>query len=127
MEFITEADNTDNILTWRESDIEAANDYLLSLARKYGLTDELILIPPRSGIKRLGVAVACRECAASMVGSDATVSVNGRSEDIYLQKYNLYRSMVKDLASNLGFEDFAVENTSAEGKGGVGIIRVSRG
>ena len=79
-------------------------------------------------MKKLGAAVACRECAAAMVGSDATVMVGGgnRSDDIYLQKYNLYRSTVKDLENRLDYRDFAVDGTTESGKEGVGTIRLSR-
>lgn len=128
MEFITAADNTDNILIWRESDVAFANDYLLSLATSFGLTDAEIELPPRNLVKKLGAAVACRECAAAMVGSDTTVMVGGgnRSDDIYLQKYNLYRATVKDLENRLDYRDFAVDGTTESGKGGVGTIRLSR-
>lgn len=127
MEFITENDNTDNILIWKEEDINLANDYLLTLAKSFGLSEEEIQIPPQTLVKRLGAAVACRECSAAMVGSDSTVMVNGnRSDDIYLQKYNLYRAMVKDLESRISYSDFAVEGTEESGKGGVGTIRLSR-
>jgi len=127
MEFITAADNTDNILIWRESDVAFANDYLLSLATSFGLTDAEIELPPRNLVKKLGAAVACRECAAAMVGSDTTVMRDGsRGEDIYLQKYNLYRSTVKDLENRLDYRDFAVDGTTESGKGGVGTIRLSR-
>lgn len=127
MEFITIEDNSDNILTWQESNVVLANDYLLALAKGFGLTEEEIQLPPKPLVKRLGAAVASRECAASMVGSDTTVMLGGnRTEDIYLQKYNLYHSTVKDLESRLSYADFAVPGTEESGKGGVGTIRLSR-
>ena len=96
MEFIALTDITDNILTCRDCDVDYANDYLHRLAASFSLSDADIQLPPRLAIKQLGKAVACRECAASMVGSDTTVMVDGsRSEDIYFQKYKIYVHMAK--------------------------------
>lgn len=127
MEFITLADITDNILTCRDCDVDYANDYLHRLAASFSLSDADIQLPPRLAIKQLGKAVACRECAASMVGSDTTVMVDGsRSEDIYFQKYKMYVQMAKDLESRMTYADFAIDGIDGSGKGGVGVIRLSR-
>ena len=128
MQFISEEDNSDSVLNWNESDIAFANDFLLAKAKGLGLAEEEILLPPRNIVKRLGCAVACRECAIGMIGNDPTIMVNGgRQEDIYMQKYEVYRALIKDLSSSLSYADFAIEGTSAAGKGGVGTIRLSRG
>lgn len=70
MDFITAADITDTILTCRDCDIQYANDYLHRLAFSFSLSDSDIQLPARPVVKQLGCAVACRECAAAMVGSD---------------------------------------------------------
>lgn len=127
MEFITTTDITDNILTCRDSDIAFANEYLQRLAFSYGLDDTEILLPAKTVVKHLGSAVACRECAASMVGSDATVMVDGsRAEDVYYQKYKMYLQMARDIEKSLSYADFAISGTDGSGKGGVGIINLSR-
>ena len=128
LEFITVEDcSTDNILTCEESDITYANSYLETLALGFGLAEDEIAIPCSEIIKRFGVVVAYRTRALAMVGSDATVMVDGnRSDDIYLQKYKLYNELADKLEAKLDYASFAVENTSGAGKGGVGIIRLSR-
>lgn len=127
MDFISATDITDNILTCRDCDIGYANDYLHRLATSFSLVDDEIAIPASSIVKRLGVAIACRECASSMVGSDTTVMVDGsRQEDIYFQKYKIYLQLAKSIEDSLNYTDFAVSGTDADGKGGVGIINLSR-
>lgn len=128
MDFITLYDISDNILVCRDSDIEYANDYLHRLAASFGLADDEVRLPPSIAVQQLGKAIACRECAAAMVGSDTTVMVDGnRSEDIYYQKYKMYVQLAKDLESRLTYKDMAVDGIDGSGKGGVGIIRLSRG
>lgn len=127
MEFITLDDISDNVLTCRAADIEYANDYLYRKAKSFGLADDEIRLPAIATIKQLGVAVACRECAIAMVGSDTTVMVDGsRSDDIYLQKYKIYKELASSIEGSLSYSDFAVDNTDVAGKGGVGVIRLSR-
>ena len=127
MDFITLEDIDDNILTCRESDVAYANDSLLAKARAFGLAEGDILLPCGARVKRLGIALACRQCAAAMVGSDTTVMVNGqRGDDVYLQKYKVYDDLVKSLGASLSFSDFAIEGTESAGKGGVGMIRLYR-
>ncbi|WP_044503175.1 hypothetical protein [Megasphaera massiliensis] len=128
MEFIGQVDITDNILTCRDSDIAYANAYLHRLAVSFGLSDDEIQLPPSIVVQQLGKAIACRECAAAMVGSDTTVMVDGsRSEDIYYQKYKMYVQLAKDLESRLTYKDMAIDGIDGSGKGGVGVIRLSRG
>ena len=127
MEFITLEDIDDNILTCKDSDVDYANDFLLSLATSYGLEEGDILTPCRMRVKRLGIAIACRECAAAMIGSDTTVMVNGqRGDDVYMQKYKVYAELVKEFESSLSFADFAADGTESAGKGGVGMVRLYR-
>lgn len=127
MEFITLDDISDNVLTCREADIEYANDYLYRKAKSFGLADGEIKLPCTATIKQLGTAVACRECAIAMVGSDTTVMVDGsRSDDIYLQKYKIYKDLASSIEGSLSYSDFAIEDTDVAGKGGVGVIRLSR-
>jgi hypothetical protein len=127
VDFITAENVADNILTCRDADIAYANDYLHRLAHGFGLDDGDIKLPAREVVKRLGSAIACRECAASMVGSDATVMVDGsRSEDIYLQKYKVYADLAKNIEKGMTYEDFAITGVDSSGKGGVGVIRLSR-
>ena len=125
--FITIDDITDNILTCQDHHIEYANGYLTDLAYSFNLTIDELRFPPGERAKRLGTYLACRECALDMVGSDTTVMVDhSRSEDIYLQKYKLYDQLVKDLEAKLSFDDFAADDVEPIGKGGVGVIDLSR-
>lgn len=127
MKYVTVADIHDEVLNCRSEDLEYANAFLSRLARNYGVDEQEAQIPPSAVIKRLGAAVACRECAAAMVGQDTTVMVNGiRTDDVYLQKYHLYRDVVNDLQKGLSYADFAKHGTLSAGKGGVGVISLSR-
>ena len=128
MDFITLTDcTTDNILTCEDSDVSYANSYLLALAEGFGLSDDEIRIPCSALIRRTGVAKAYQIRAMSMVGSDSTVMADGsRNADIYLQKYKLYAELTAKLESRLSFADFAAPGTSSAGKGGIGVIRLSR-
>ena len=102
MDFVALDDVHDNILTGRESDITYANDYLLHKAESFGLAEDDLAVPCSPVIRQLGAAVACRVCAAAMVGSDSTVMMDGsRKDDIYLQKYNIYKELVAGLDSSL--------------------------
>lgn len=127
MEFITLEDIADTILTCRDCDISYANDYLHRLAVSFGLSDTDIQLPARPAVKQLGSAIACRECAAACVGTDPTVMVDGnRADDVYYQKYKMYVQMAKDIESRLTYTDFSIEGVDGSGKGGVGVIRLSR-
>lgn len=127
MEFIELADIADTILNCRDCDVSYANDYLYRLATSFGLTDAEIQTPARTAVKQLGCVVACRECAAACVGTDPTVMVDGnRADDVYYQKWKMYAQMAKDIESRLTYSDFAVSGTDSSGKGGVGVIRLSR-
>lgn len=125
--FITIDDITDNILNVAATHIEYANSYLTDLAYSFNLTIDDMRFPASRRVVRLGAVLACRECALDMVGSDTTVMAdNRRSDDIYLQKYKLYDELVKDLESKLDFTDFANDDVQPQGKGGVGIIDITR-
>ena len=127
MDFVALDDVHDNILTCRESDITYANDCLLHKAESFGLAEDDLAVPCSPVIRQLGAAVACRVCAAAMVGSDSTVMMDGsRKDDIYLQKYNIYKELVTGLERSLSYADFAKPGTDTAGKGGVGVIRLSR-
>lgn len=125
--FITIDDITDNILICNDNHIEGANAFLNELALSFNLKPEEIRFPPRLNVKRLGIYYACKECALEMVGSDTTVMMDGkRTDDIYLQKYNLYNQLFKDLKSEIGFEDFAVDDVDLSGKKGIYILPIFR-
>nr|DAH62233.1 MAG TPA: hypothetical protein [Caudoviricetes sp.] len=128
MEFITVEDCTsDNILMVEESDVAYANTCLEATAKGMGLAEEEIAIPASALVKHYGTVLAYRERALSMIGSDATVMADGsRSEDIYYQKYKLYDALAKELEGKLDYSSFALDGTDGSGKGGVGIIRLSR-
>ncbi len=125
--FVTIDDITDNILIPVDKHIEYANSYLTDKAYSFNLVIDEIRFPPSDRVKRLGAMLACRECALDMVGSDTTVMTDGRrTDDIYLQKYKLYNELINDLEKQLGFEDFAADDVEPQGKGGIGIIHLSR-
>jgi hypothetical protein len=127
MDFITLDDIQDNILVCRTEDVNYANDYLLRKAQSFGLADDELASPCSPTVRNLGAAVACMQCAASMVGSDTTVMTDGsRGEDVYLQKYNVYKALVASIEGSLSYADFAKSGVSLAGKGGVGVIRLSR-
>ncbi|SUP42252.1 hypothetical protein [Veillonella criceti] len=127
MDYIDFSDITDNILVCEPSDILFANEYLHRLAKTYGLSDDEIMLPAKTTVVRLGAAIACRERALAMVGSDTTVMVDGhRQDDIYLQKYKLYADMVTTIEKRLSYTDFAIDGVNQQGKGGVGVISLTR-
>ena len=128
MDFIILDDcTTDNILTCEQNDVDSANDYLAKMAAGFGLSENEVKIPCGDTVKRLGIMKAYQIRALAMVGSDTTVMMDGRrSEDIYLQKYNLYTNAIKEMTAGIDYSDFAVDGTSGSGKGGIGIIHLSR-
>ncbi len=129
MEFITIEDcNTDNILTCEEVDVKNANDYLTKLATTgFGLALAEIAMPTSPTVKQLGIYKAYQLRAMAMVGSDTTVMVDGsRGSDIYKQKYEMYSTMFKNLKAELDYSDFAKDEVGGAGKGGVGVIRMTR-
>jgi len=127
MDFISLNDIQDSILNCTDDDVSFANDRLEAKAKSFGLTDDEIVSPCRESVKQLGTAIACRQCALRMIGSDTTVMINGqRGDDIFLQKYKTYAEQVKTLSASMDFTDFAGEETESAGKGGVGMIRLYR-
>lgn len=128
MEFITNQDCvSDNILEVSEHDVDYANMTLEMIAKNYGLSEDDILLPARDMVKHLGTVLAYREQALSLIGSDPTVMTDGtRNEDIYYQKYKLYDALATKLEGKLDYSAFAADSVDGSGKGGVGIIRLSR-
>lgn len=128
MDFITLDDCTaDAILVCEESDVIFANAYLLALAKKYGLKDDEIAIPCNEMVRQLGVKKAYQTRALAMVGNDTTVMADGsRGDDVFKQKYELYTSTIGSIEERLTFSDFAIDGVNESGKGGVGVIRLTR-
>lgn len=106
MDFITAEDIHDAVLEGRVTDdmIRSANEYLTRLAASFGV-DAPEATPMA---KRLGAVLACRDCCLALVGTDATVQMDGsRQEDIYERKYKLYAQEAEDREKRLTRADFA--------------------
>ena len=114
VEFITAEDINDAVLTGRAElgpAIKQANEYMNRKASSFGISTPYVT----NAGKALGVAVACAETCLALVGTDPTVTVGGREEDVFERKYNLYKQKVLDLASDLTKADFmAPEDTDEE-------------
>lgn len=115
MGFVTELDITDAILTGRvtEGNLSLANEAIVRLAATYGVTEAEIV--PSDLLKRYGIMEACRACCLELVGTDATVQLGSRQDDIYERKYKLYDDHVKSILKDLTLSDFT---GGTEHKGG---------
>lgn len=106
--FADASDITDAVLAGRvrEEEIAAGNDYVSRLAASFGVES-----PEASpAARRLAAVIACRECCLSLVGTDATVQLEGsRQDDIYERKYNLYASEAEAIEKRLTKADFTSE------------------
>ncbi len=125
-EFVTAADITDSVLAGRVTSVQiaGANEYMSRLAASFGIIE--VSVTPMA--KRLGVAVACRDCCLGLVGTDATVQMDGsRQDDIYERKYKLYAGMVSDLEKNITAADFKGDGEEEDGGAWVQTIQLSRG
>lgn len=112
-EFVTQNDIQDEVLRGRMPDecIENANQYVTRIAGVYGVQK----ITVRHTTKQLAIAIACRDCCLSLVGTDATVAMDGnRQDDIYERKYNLYRQRAADMQKTLTRADFMSDEETDE-------------
>lgn len=105
--FAEAADITDAVLTGRvrEEELTAGNEYVSRLAASFGA--ESPAVTPLT--KRLAAVIACRECCLALVGTDATVQLDGRQDDIYERKYKLYASEAEAIEKRLTKADFTDE------------------
>lgn len=106
--YIAETDITDSLLNGRvtREQITAANEFVDRLAASFGVVK--VTVTPLA--KKLAIAVACRDCCLSLVGTDATAMVGDRQEDAYAIKYKLYAQVVKDLQSQILKADFLADD-----------------
>lgn len=125
MEFIIAEDISDSSLTPTDTDIRGANDYLARMAYRCGITDLEALPPASAAVKRLGAVHACMTCALSLVGSDATVCFSdlNKREDLYSQKYKLYRGELATLEKSIAPYDFTGVATGGSTVSSTGIGR----
>lgn len=122
-EFATAADITDSVLAGRvtEAQLSGANEAMTRLAAAFGITEAAVT--PMG--KRLAVAIACRDCCLGLVGTDATVQMDGnRADDIYERKYKLYAELVSDLEKDITAADFK-DGTEEEGDGGAWVQTIN--
>lgn len=125
MIFITSA--ADNVITATAESLTYANQYLTRLAASFGVAEDEVRAEPSAIIKRLAEAIALRETAVSLVGSDSTAYMDGiNSDDIYYRKYKLYSDRAKELETNLSYKDFVKDGVSDDGKAGIGSVHISR-
>ena len=122
MDFITASDITDAILTGRvtEGNLSLANEAIVRLAATYGVTEAEIV--PSDLLRRYGIMEACRACCLELVGTDATVQLGNRQDDIYERKYKLYDDQIKGILKDLTVSDFT---GGKENKGG-GVLPSGR-
>ncbi len=127
MDFITLTDlTTDNVLTPTQEDVNLANTYVAGIASSLGVTADALLQPAGVAVKRLGELYAYSTKALSMVGSDPTVNMDGsRTDDLYKQKYELYKEALADHLASLKASDFTGKSEDGEG-GGMGYIPLYR-
>lgn len=127
-EFLVAEDITDSVLKGRVTadQLAAANDALSRIAASFGVAHPYV--SPLG--KRLASAIACRDCCLDLVGTDATVQMDGsRQDDIYERKYKLYAQQAADLEKRLARADFlspAGGETEEEGAW-ADIVQLSRG
>lgn len=115
-DFIVADDITDSILKGRVSadQLAGANDSLRRIAFSFGVSH-----PWASPLaRRLAAAIACRDCCLDLVGTDATVQMDGsRQDDIYERKYKLYAQQASELEKQLTKADFLDPNRNDEEAG----------
>lgn len=108
MEFITEEDINDAILTIENADIDGANRFVTDIGIRLGVAEESFVKPFRYPTRRLAVVYACYLACLRMVGSDGSVVFDGKENaDIYAQKLALYRKEVEQIEPRLTASDFA--------------------
>ena len=122
MEFITLDDVRDSVLQVSEVDIQEANDFLFATALSIGVKEADIKLPANYMVKRLGVVYACYNRCLLSVGSDATVVFEGnRSNDVFAQKLEFYKSELKELTDELRTYDFT--GIASKGSTTIGLWR----
>lgn len=124
MIYVDITDITDKIISVTEEDIEAANEYVSSLQKKFCVKDEAVVIPLPFCIKRLAVVYACYTAALDAVGTDNTETLgeNRQRIDIYEQKRRAYLAELNMLTATLSADDF----TGATAAGGNVKITLGR-
>ena len=126
MELITLADVTDEIVTCEQSDVDEANDYLVSMAKHLNVKETKIITPPAYTVKRLGVVYALYICCVRNIGKDNLTSLDTEStrNDIYAQKAKFYKEELARLEKGLSAFDFTGKTN--DGVGGVVSVPVWR-
>ena len=111
MKFIELSDINDDILACNETDVDAANAYVLGLAANHMVSQSKLTMPPKYVVKRIAICYACYIRAISLIGSDATAVFSGNSEgrDINAQKAKFYKQELDGLVNNLKTADFTEE------------------
>ena len=125
VEFITLEDVTDEIVECTESDVTDANDYLLNVAKRFGVSEARIKIPPVYSVKRLGVVYALYICCVRNIGKDNLTSLDTEStrDDIYAQKAKLFKEEIEALQKSISAADFIDGNASAYAGTWTAVVR----
>lgn len=118
VEFITLEDVTDEIVECTVSDVADANDYLLNVAKRFGVNEARIKQPPVYSVKRLGVVYALYICCVRNIGKDNIVALDTESTrvDIYAQKAKFFKAELDKLEKTLSASDF-IDKQSGYGSG----------
>lgn len=108
MALITLQDVNDEIIECLQSDVDEANTYLLNIAKRLGVREAKIKIPPVYTVKRLGASYALYICAVRNIGKDPTTSLDTEStrQDIYAQKARFFEKEYTRLEKIVTADDF---------------------
>ena len=108
MNFITLNDVNDEIVTCVQADVDDANMFVLNVAKKDGVNEAKIVIPPVYTVKRLGIVYALYVASVRSIGKDNLTSLDTEStrEDIYAQKAKLFKEEIEALQKSISAADF---------------------
>lgn len=114
MNFITLNDVNDEIVTCVQADVDDANMFVLNVAKKDGVNEAKIVIPPVYTVKRLGIVYALYVASVRSIGKDNLTSLDTEitREDIYAQKAKLFKEEYEALQKSISAADFIDGNPS---------------
>ena len=125
MDFITLEDLNDEIVTCVQTDVDEANMFLLNVAKRSGVNEAKIVIPPVYTVKRLGVVYALYIACVRNIGKDNLTSLDTEStrQDIYAQKAKFYKEELDSLLNSVSAADFLNGNANAYAGTWMAVVR----
>lgn len=116
MNFITLEDVCDEILNCTQADIDEANSFVSNTAKRLGVKTAQIKSPPVFTVKRLAVVYALYICAVRNIGKDNLTALDTESlrQDIYAQKAQFLKAELRQLETQVDFEDFTGKTSGLE-------------